>query len=412
MKAFIHCAKVGGYIGILDQIVDSIPSGFQIIVCCVGDGETPISHHYMTLDTGLDLAEYELPTLDVLINYAKQTEEDEILLYAHTKGVVSQQHIWRKNMLHYVRNAPLQYFADSDFNCMGAYYYDAPHYRHFGGNFFFIKSSYAKKLENPKNILEKWLLPNSNNAIFAKTFLNDKRYIAEFFYGQHPDFKPLALSTTRAVVQDANIKLEIPMNRTNVLNALIASRKYETYLELGYGYGVNYNNINCPHKVCVDVKVKHPDVFTSDSIAFLKACIEVGQTFDVIFIDDFHEAEHVYEEYQLALQCLNEYGVILFHDVAPEKVWLSRPYSEFREGQLWCGDVYKAWMKIRTESEFMTYALNHDFGVGVVDTIYPKETNVDYEIEPVPMSQVDNFFKRIPESIGAVSYDTFLSELC
>lgn len=51
------------------------------------------------------------------------------------------------------------------------------------------------------------------------------------------------------------------------------------------------------------------------SIDYLSRC---GRKFDFIFLDGSHAAEVVYQEVPLALQALNENGVILLHDYYPE----------------------------------------------------------------------------------------------
>lgn len=53
----------------------------------------------------------------------------------------------------------------------------------------------------------------------------------------------------------------------------------------------------------------------STSISYLSGCTE---RFDFIFLDGSHSATSVYQEVPLALNCLNDGGVILLHDYFPE----------------------------------------------------------------------------------------------
>jgi predicted O-methyltransferase YrrM len=54
---------------------------------------------------------------------------------------------------------------------------------------------------------------------------------------------------------------------------------------------------------------------SSPSVDFMRAC---KQKFDLIFLDGGHEAQTVYQEVPLALEILEDNGVILLHDYYPE----------------------------------------------------------------------------------------------
>lgn len=200
------------------------------------------------------------------------------------------------------------------------------------------------------------------------------------------------------------------MNRTHAINDIIKARNYQTYLEIGWGVGSNYEQIFVPHKVCVDLHVKHPNVIQADSLDFLHACILAEQKFDCIFIDGYHQASHVLQEYALALQCLNEYGTIIFHDVSPTHQWHTRPVEMFREGEAWCGDVYKAWIEIRESTPFFTYTIDTDWGIGVLDTT--REKDYAYELGIYPMDKtkaISTYFQDRLNAIGCITPNIFKS---
>ena len=57
------------------------------------------------------------------------------------------------------------------------------------------------------------------------------------------------------------------------------------------------------------------DVVQNDAIKFLRACIEIGLTFDFAFVDDDHTFAHVAEEVDLLKRVIRPGGMIVMHDV-------------------------------------------------------------------------------------------------
>lgn len=207
IRAIIHCAIAPGYEAILNELITSVQQHTEDIwICYVWDNYEKHETKYRQLYLGR-LSEYELPTLDALIEDAKHTEY--LYLYCHTKGLFSNQHQWRRNMIQLTINTPpLEYFIASNHNMMGAYYYPIDHYKHFGGNFFWIKSEFAKTLQKPTEIRKIWEQNQPNCCIFTNTCnIDNPRMIAEFFYGQQEGFNPLAISTCYDIVNQANLPL-------------------------------------------------------------------------------------------------------------------------------------------------------------------------------------------------------------
>lgn len=124
------------------------------------------------------------------------------------------------------------------------------------------------------------------------------------------------------------------MERTNLINTLIKENDYKTYLEIGYGDGINFNAIQCKHKVSVDPIFTPTYKGTSD-----KFFEENENRFDLIFIDGLHLSEQVVRDAENSLRWLSPKGTILIHDCKPrQEIHQTRD----KLSRTWNGDVWKA----------------------------------------------------------------------
>jgi len=131
------------------------------------------------------------------------------------------------------------------------------------------------------------------------------------------------------------------MNRTKVINKLIADNGYESYLEIGVYDGKNFENVICTAKVGVDPNL--PPSLQGKSI-FNKASSDDFfhnnvDKFDLIFIDGDHESEQVEKDIVNAYKSLNKDGMILLHDCNPptyESQVVPRIQGEY------CGTVWRS----------------------------------------------------------------------
>ena len=156
------------------------------------------------------------------------------------------------------------------------------------------------------------------------------------------------------------------MNRTTIINYLIAKCNAKSYLEIGVWNGHNFDNIVCAKRVGVDPSpesLKNPElcnVMTSDEF-FAKNT----EKFDVIFIDGLHHADQVFKDLMNATQCLNPNGYIVCHDMNPLSDWAQQiPYS----GQgMWNGDCWKALVNFRkTNYLYDVTVVDVDHGCGII----------------------------------------------
>ena len=92
--------------------------------------------------------------------------------------------------------------------------------------------------------------------------------------------------------------------------------------------------------------------------------------FDIIFIDGLHHYEQVKKDIINSLNCIEENGVIILHDCIP-KSYLEQAVP--RSQHLWTGDVWKAFVEIRTKNNYWLYhvrIIQHDSYIDFVSMPY------------------------------------------
>ena len=156
------------------------------------------------------------------------------------------------------------------------------------------------------------------------------------------------------------------MNRTTIINYLIAKSKAKSYLEIGVWNGHNFDNIVCAKRLGVDPApetLKNPElckVMTSDEFF-----AQNTERFDVIFIDGLHHADQVLKDLTNATKCLNQNGYIVCHDMNPLTQRAQEiPYS----GQgMWNGDCWKALVEFRKQNyQYDVTVVDVDHGCGII----------------------------------------------
>lgn len=154
------------------------------------------------------------------------------------------------------------------------------------------------------------------------------------------------------------------MTRTDIINDFISKRGYTSFLEIGTASGDNYRNVSAPIRMSVDPDPHTMATFRMTSDTFFHS---YGYTFDIIFIDGLHECNQVYRDIHNALNFLNPGGVIILHDCLPSSEQM-QTHADSYPGGVWTGDVWKAFLKARSELSFLTYTINTDYGCGIIDT--------------------------------------------
>jgi len=153
------------------------------------------------------------------------------------------------------------------------------------------------------------------------------------------------------------------MRRTDIIQGLIDKIGAKAYLEIGMGPGLNFEEIVCEHKICIDPTPTVEVMFSLTSDDFFA---QNEETFDVIFIDGLHWSEQVYKDITNSLDILNDGGYIICHDMNPNSEFIQR-YPQPKIESEWTGDCWKAWVKLRSERDDLNMSVvDTDYGCGVI----------------------------------------------
>lgn len=164
------------------------------------------------------------------------------------------------------------------------------------------------------------------------------------------------------------------MNRTEILQYLIDKINAKKYLEIGMGPGLNFQQIVCDYKICVDPNPTVPVTHKITSDEFFKINKD---KFDVIFIDGLHWSEQVYRDINNSLDCLEQNGYIVCHDMNPHSE-LIQFYPQAIPESEWTGDCWKAWAVLRSErSDLNMFVVDTDYGCGVIQNGKQELIHVD-----------------------------------
>ena len=158
-----------------------------------------------------------------------------------------------------------------------------------------------------------------------------------------------------------------PATRTALINHLIGTQGYNSYLEIGIRDGRNINAVKCENKTGVDPAplARCDFVMTSDKY-FSNYC--EGKQFDLIFIDGSHLAENTFRDIRNGLKHLSTNGAIVVHDCNPPTAFHQREeYEVIGMFPSWNGTVWKAWVKLRCEAtDLNMMVVDTDWGVGII----------------------------------------------
>jgi hypothetical protein len=142
---------------------------------------------------------------------------------------------------------------------------------------------------------------------------------------------------------------------------LIKNNNYKKYCEIGCNRNSNFKRINIPYTVGIDPRRGGTLKMTSDE--FFK---QNNEKFDIFFIDGLHHAEQVYRDIINSLIFLNINGTIVVHDCNPLS-YFTQMVPRPRRPKEWNGDVWKGWLKLRSEREDIEmFAIDSDYGCGII----------------------------------------------
>jgi hypothetical protein len=155
-----------------------------------------------------------------------------------------------------------------------------------------------------------------------------------------------------------NFEWDKNFNRIQIIQKIIDTRKFNSYLEIGCYNDDCFSKINASKKVGVDPFLGGNVRMTSDDFFNINK-----EKFDCIFIDGLHIYEQVKKDIFNSLKFLNDSGIILVHDCLPESIYeqaVPRSKRRFK------GDSWKAIVEMRTRKEIDTYTCIADEGLGII----------------------------------------------
>jgi hypothetical protein len=219
---YFHIAQIGDWEKIVIELIDTIKSSGLYNICNeirIGFlGNTNNISKYINgkiklVYTSSNIKEFEHPTLNHLLKFAKESNKVYNILYIHNKGSTKPNNNnvtnWRKMMMYFlVENYTkcLEYLKD--FDTVGCNLSETRHYKckimnenhnfHYSGNFWWSKTTYIKKLPGLQNsikckysdyrlLAESWILyklPNLKCLIIRatpETHLYNKSYDRSYY---------------------------------------------------------------------------------------------------------------------------------------------------------------------------------------------------------------------------------------
>lgn len=193
--------------------------------------------------------------------------------------------------------------------------------------------------------------------------------------------------------------------RFDIINKLINTFNYKSYLEIGVSCGDNFREVNCNYKIGVDPVageyVTH--VMTSDEYF---SNLLPDDKFDIIFIDGLHLWEQCYRDIENSLNHLSPNGVIICHDMNPlEEMYQTRNNVS---SDFWNGDVWKAFVKVRMEHNnlFTCMIEDCDFGLGVITWGNQEAITLDKNFDE--LTYTEDFNKNKAYLMNTVKLNDFL----
>ncbi|NBV27986.1 class I SAM-dependent methyltransferase [bacterium] len=193
------------------------------------------------------------------------------------------------------------------------------------------------------------------------------------------------------------------MQRFDLINRLIETRSYKSYLEIGLRNPQDcFDHIRCDHKHSVDPGYDYVTnlatyPYTSDEFFKLlnEGNLDLPADFDwdLIFIDGLHLAEQAYRDFLNSTTHLSTRGAIVFHDTNPPYLDFARedPHNfSTSAGSDWNGTIWKVIQQIRTQPRGLD---GRDYSVLTVDTDWGVSVCWANPPESLLSERVNSFFE-------------------
>lgn len=198
---------------------------------------------------------------------------------------------------------------------------------------------------------------------------------------------------------ELDLNFRYKKTRIEIIQNIINLKKYNSYLEIGTYKDEVFDNILCKKKIGVDPYMGGNLRMTSD--AFFKINTD---KFDLIFIDGLHEYKQVKKDIINSVNFLNEDGVILIHDCLPKNYFANAiPRCVYE----WNGDVWKAFVEMRTKENLDCYCCYADYGIGII--LKRKNSNLlKINVKNFSKMKYNYFFYNYKDLMNLKEYEEIL----
>ncbi len=195
------------------------------------------------------------------------------------------------------------------------------------------------------------------------------------------------------------LKYNFPKNfdRVDLINYLINKHNYTDYLEIGCDKDQLFSKINLKNKVGVD-PVSGGNVRETSDEFFLKN----SKKFDIIFIDGLHVYKQVKKDIINSIKFLKEKGIILVHDCMPDSIGKQ---AVPRYKMQWNGDVWKAIVDLRQNTDLDIFTCEIDQGIGIIKK--NKNTSILKIDKPVNELKFKDYYKNYKSYLRVITLDQF-----
>ena len=185
--------------------------------------------------------------------------------------------------------------------------------------------------------------------------------------------------------------------RWDMIEYLIKKNNYKKYLEIGCDQNQLFSRINIQNKVGVDPASGGNVRETSDNF-FEKN----KDMFDIIFIDGLHIYEQVKKDILNSIKYLNDEGVILIHDCLPDSM---AKQAVPRYKLQWNGDVWKAIVDLRRNTELEIFTCEIDQGIGIIKK--NKNTSILKIDKPIEKLKFEDYYENYKNYMRIISLEEF-----
>ena len=189
------------------------------------------------------------------------------------------------------------------------------------------------------------------------------------------------------------------VNRWDLIQALIDSNNFKTYLEIGCDSDDSFSKIKVENKVGVDPHSGGNFRGTSDYF-FSKN----DNKFNCIFIDGLHEYDQVLKDIENSLNVLTDNGIILLHDCLPTTL---HKQAVPRYKNIWNGDVWKCIVYYRTFKNVDIVTCKIDQGISVIRKTQNKD-HLDLNFKNFKKLKFRDFYYNYQSYMRILEYKDFL----